>query len=260
MLKTTVAIAATSDEAARIEGALKLGVEPDEVAVEPIDNDTYNVSMVNAPGQFDIVILERKMVATLQIITPPLGNGKPVAVQDIEKALADLKIVYGINKEVIENIVSEVAETGSPRENIQIATGEAARDGVDTRIEFKFHLNGEDPETIDISRKGGSLDAAAVCKEMVSAGDVLAIKIPPEKPVNGCTVTGETLIGAEPKDKTVAAKTNVTLLKDNLTYVVAEGRKNSGSQCRYRQRHGAYTGRSLMMVLSSLHQSMGWSC
>ena len=79
MLKTSVAISSTSDEAARIEGALKLGVEPDDVAVEPIDNDTYNVSMVNAPGQFDIVILERKMVATLQIITPPLGNGKPVA-------------------------------------------------------------------------------------------------------------------------------------------------------------------------------------
>ena len=223
MLKTTVAIAAASEEAARVEGALKLGVAPDEVTVEPIDKDTYNVSMVNAPGQFDIVILERKMVATLQIITPPLGNGKPVAVPDIEKALADLKIVYGIKKEVIENIVSEVAETGSPRENIQIATGQAARDGIDARIEFKFCLNGEDPETIDISRKGGSLDAAAVCKEMVSAGDVLAIKIPPEKPVNGCTVTGETLSGAEPKDKTVAAGTNVTLLKDNLTYVVAEG-------------------------------------
>jgi len=223
MLKTSVAISSTSDEAARIEGALKLGVEPDEVTVEPIDRDTYDVSMVNAPGQFDIVILEGKMVATLQIIRPPLGNGKPVAVQDIEKALADLKIVYGISREVIENIVSEVAETGSPRENIQIATGKAARDGVDARIEYKFRLNGEDPETTDISRQRGKLDAAAVRKEMFSAGDVLAIKIPPEKPVNGCTVTGDTLLGAEPKDKTVDAGTNVTLLKDNVTYVAAEG-------------------------------------
>ena len=223
MLKTTVSISSTSDVAARIEGALKLGVEPDEVTVEPIDRDTYDVSMVNAPGQFDIVILEGKMVATLQIIRPPLGNGKPVAVQDIEKALADLKIVYGISREVIENIVSEVAETGSPRENIQIATGKAARDGVDARIEYKFRLNGEDPETTDISRQRGKLDAAAVRKEMFSAGDVLAIKIPPEKPVNGCTVTGDTLLGAEPKDKTVDAGTNVTLLKDNVTYVAAEG-------------------------------------
>ena len=223
MLKTTVTISSTSDEAARIEGALKLSVEPDEVTVEPIDKDTYDVSMMNAPGQFDIVIIERHMVATLKIITPPVGNGKPVAVQDIEKALADLKIVCGINSEVIENIVSEVAETGSPRENMQIATGEPARDGVDARIEYKFRLNGEDPETADISRQSSKLDAAAVRKEMFSAGDVLAIKIPPQKPVNGCTVTGDTLLGAEPKDKTVVAGTNVTLLKDNVTYVVAEG-------------------------------------
>ena len=223
MLKTTVTISSTSDVAARIEGALKLGVEPDEVTVEPIDIDTYDVSMMNAPGQFDIVILEHHMVATLKIITPPLGNGKPVAVQDIEKALADLKIVYGINREVIENIVSEVAETGSPREDIQIVTGEPARDGVDARTEYKFRLNGEDPETADISRQRRKLDAAAVRKEMFSAGDVLAIKIPPEKPVNGCTVTGDTLLGAEPKDKTVVAGTNVRLLKDNVTYVVAEG-------------------------------------
>jgi uncharacterized protein (DUF342 family) len=195
MLKTTVTISSTSDEAARIEGALKLSVEPDEVTVEPIDKDTYDVSMMNAPGQFDIVIIERHMVATLKIITPPVGNGKPVAVQDIEKALADLKIVYGINSEVIENIVSEVAETGSPRENMQIATGEPARDGVDARIEYKFRLNGEDPETADISRQSSKLDAAAVRKEMFSADDVLAIKIPPQKPVNGCTVTGDTLLG-----------------------------------------------------------------
>ena len=93
MLKTSVTISSDSDKSARLDGALKLGVGPNEVRVEAIDKDTYEVSMMNAPGQFDIVILEGKMVATLQIIRPPLGNGKPVAVQDIEKALADLKIV-----------------------------------------------------------------------------------------------------------------------------------------------------------------------
>ena len=222
MLKTSVTISSDSDKSARLDGALKLGVEPNEVRVEAIDKDTYEVSMMNAPGQFDILILERHMVATLKIITPPLGNGKPVAVQDFEKALADLKIVYGINREVIENIVSEVADSGNPRENIQIATGEPARDGVDARIEYKFRLNGEDPEIADISRRKGKLDAA-VRKDMFAAGDVLAIKVPLQKPVDGCTVTGETVSGAEPKDKTVTAGKNVALRKDKVTYVVAEG-------------------------------------
>jgi len=222
MLKTTVTISSDSDKSARIDGALKLGVEPDEVRVEPIDKDTYKVSMINVPGQVDVAILEDQMVAAIKMITPPLGNGTPASVNDIEKALADLKIVYGISKEVIKNIVSEVTDSGSPRKNIQIATGEPAKDGVDARIEYKFRLNGEDPEIADISRRKGKLDAA-VRKDMFAAGDVLAIKVPLQKPVDGCSVTGKTVSGAEPKDKTVTAGTNVALLKDEVTYVVAEG-------------------------------------
>ena len=48
--------------------------------------------------------------------------------------------------------------------------------------------------------------------------------MPPEEPVNGTTVTGDSLSGAEPKDKTVTAETNATLLKDKVTNVVAEAR------------------------------------
>ena len=56
MLLTTVTLSSASEEAARIEGAQKLGVEPDEITVVPTDEDTYDVSMMNAPGQFDIVL------------------------------------------------------------------------------------------------------------------------------------------------------------------------------------------------------------
>ena len=223
MLKTTVTISSDSEKSACIDGALKLGVEPDKVRVEPIDKDTYKVSMINVPGQVDIAILEDQMVAALKMITPPLGNGTPASVKDIEKALAKLKIVYGINRQVIENIVAEVVDTGSPRENIQIAAGKPAKDGVDARIEYKFRLNGEDPEIANISRQNGKLDTASMGKDMFVAGDVLAIKVPSQKPADGCTVTGETISGAEPEDKTVVAGENVTLLEDKVTYVVAEG-------------------------------------
>jgi uncharacterized protein (DUF342 family) len=223
MLKTTITISSDSDKSARIDGALKLGVEPDKVRVEPIDKDAYEVSMIDAPGQVDVAILEDQMIAALKMIIPPQGNGTPASFKDIERALAELKIIYGINKQVIENIVAEVADTGRPRENIQIAAGKPAKDGVDARIEYKFRLNGEDPEIADISRQKGKLDTASMCKDMFAAGDVLAIKVPSQKPVDGCTVTGETISGAEPEDKTVVAGENVTLLKDNVTYVVAEG-------------------------------------
>ena len=387
MRQTTVTISEENDKAARIEGARQLGVQPDEVTVVQVNKATYIVSKKNAPGQFDIVIREDKMGAAIKTITPPLGNGKPVTVEDIKHALADLNIVVGIDNQVIEKIVSEVIDTNTPKNNIQVAVGEAAKsgkdgrvelkigrgavnkvpsansmvkqgqivavrvpptkgepgrnilgeevaqhgkdvnftagdnvivtedgstfiaalygearstskdvsvenlvkvnksgmwakmsifptladnskltfkdvcatleqtgivhgikedliknvieagetarnltlaeatlakDGVDARIEFKFRLNGDDPETIDAARQAGSLHASAILKEMVTAGDVLAIKIPVEEPVHGSTVSGDTLFGSKPKDKHVTAGTNVAVLDDGLTYVVAE--------------------------------------
>ena len=222
MLQTKVTVSSDNDETARIDAAEKLGVQPDEVTVESSDGEIYTVTMLNAPGQLDIVLLDRKMNATIRTITPPLGNGKPLKVKDIEEALSDLNIVFGINRELIENIAAEVVATGIAQKNVRIASGEPAKDGVDARIAFKFGLNGEDPGTVDTSRQSSKPDTTTVTKEMVAAGDVLAIKIPSEKPINGTTVTGETLLGAEPKDKALMVGANVTLLEDNVTYIVSE--------------------------------------
>ena len=384
MQHITVTISAETDESARIEGARQLGVQPDDVNVVTVDEKTYAVSIKNLPGQFDIAVSEDKMGAAIRTISPPLGEGKPVTVEDIEHALADLKIVFGIN-----NIVSEVINTGTPLNNIQVAVGEPpesgqdgridlkigqdavnkdpnanmmvkpgqivavripdtngtpgrnifgeevpakkgneidfasgnnitvtkdgntlmaaiygtarltpkrvsvenpvkvdksgmwakmsifptladnskltyedvctaleqagvisgikedsvikaieadeplldlmvaeavpAKDGVNARIEFKFRLNGDDPETVDAARQDGKLPESSVIKELFSAGDVLAIKTLPEKPLHGITITGKPLTGAEPKDKQITPGTNVTVLDDGVTFVVAEG-------------------------------------
>ncbi|MBW1959364.1 MAG: DUF342 domain-containing protein [Deltaproteobacteria bacterium] len=389
MQHTTVTISAGNNKTARIQGARQLGVQPDEVKVVPVDEKTYSVSIKNMPGQFEITVQEDKMVAVIETITPPLDNGKPVTVEDIEHALADLGIIFGINKEVIKNIVCEVVDTGTPRNNIQVAAGEPAKagndgridfkigrgavnkdpnantmvkpgqiiavrisagkgtpgknifgeevpsirgnevdfapgdhvtvsedgntfiaeiygaakltpkkvwvenlvkvstsgmwaklsifptladnsqlayqdvyaaleqsgvisgikedsikkaieagepirdfmvaeanpakDGVNARIDFKFRLNGDDPEIVDAARHDGSLPAPSVIKEMFWPGDVIAVKIPQEKPFHGSTIFGKTLTGAEPKDKQIKAGTNVTVLDDGVTFVVADG-------------------------------------
>jgi len=387
--QTTVTVSAETDENARIEGAQQLGVQPEDVEIVSIDEKTYAVSIKDMPGQFDIGVLDDKMGAVIRTITPPLGRGKPVKVEDIEHALADLKIVFGIDKEAIKNTVSEVINTRTACNNIQVAAGEPAqngqdgridlkigqnavnktpnanmmvkpgqiiavripaakgspgknifgeevpakkgneadfssgdnvtvtkdgnalvaaiygtarltrnivsvenpvkvdksgmwakmaifptladnskltyndvsraleqvgvisgikedsiikaieanvplrnlmvaeavpaKDGVDARIEFKFRLNGDDPEAVDAARKDGKLSEASVIKELFSAGDVLAIKTLPEKPLNGTTITGKPLSGAEPKDKQITPGANVTILDDGVTFVVAEG-------------------------------------
>lgn len=389
MQRTTVTVSVETDKSARIEGARQLGVQPEDVNVVPVDEKTYAVSIENMPGQFDIAVSEDKMGAAISTITPPLGKGKPVTVEDIEHALADLKIIFGIDKKAIKNSVSDVINTGTPGNNIQIAVGEPpktgqdgridlkisqdavnkdpnanmmvkpgqivavripaangtpgrnifgeevpakkgneadfssgdnvtvakdgntmmaaiygkakltqknvsienpvkvdksgmwakmsifptladnsrlsyqdvcqtleqigvvsgikedsvikaieadepfrdlmvaeatpAKDGVNARIEFKFHLNGDDPETVDAARQDSALPESSVIKELFSAGDVLAIKTLPEKPLHGSTITGKPLTGAEPKDKQITPGTNVTVLDDGVTFVVAEG-------------------------------------
>lgn len=389
MQRTTATISVENKKTARIEGARKLGVQPDQVEVIQVDETTYAVSIKNMPGQFEITVQEDKMGAVIETITPALGNGKPVKVEDIEHALADMGIIFGINEEVIKNIVSEVMDTGTSRNNIQIAAGEPARagkdgridlkigqdavnkdpnanrivkpgqivavkisagkgtpgrnifgeeipsrkgievdftpgenvtvsqdgntfvsaiygaaklspkrvsvenmikvskagtwaklsifptladnskltyqdvctmleqsgvisgikedsikkaieagepirdfmvaeatpakDGVHARIDFKFCLNGDDPEIVDAARREGKLSAPSVIKEIFSSGDVIAIKTPQEKPLHGSTIFGMTLAGAEPKDKQIKAGTNVTILDDGVTFVVADG-------------------------------------
>ncbi len=389
MQPSTVTVSVETDKSARIEGARQLGVQPEDVKVVLVDEKTYAVSIKNMPGQFDIAVSEDKMGAAIRTITPPLGKGKPVTVEDIEHALADLKIVSGIDKEVIKNVVPEVINTGTPGNDIQVAVGEPAesgqdgridlkigqdavnkdpkanmmvkpdqivavripatkgtpgrnifgeevparmgneadfatgdnvtvtkdgntilaaiygtalltrkkvsvespvkvskdgmwakmsifptladnskltykdvctalgkagvisgikedsvikaieadeplrdfmvaeaapaKDGVNARIEFKFRLNGDDPETVDAARQDGRLPESSVIKEMFSAGDVLAIKTLPEKPLHGITITGKPLTGAEPKDKQITPGANVAVLYDGVTFVVAEG-------------------------------------
>lgn len=223
MPQTAVTISCDNDQTARIQGAEKLGVQPDKVTVKSVDPETYKVTLLDVPGQLDIVVLDRAMNAVIREITPPVGDGRPVSVEDVEKKLADLNVVFGIDKEVIENTVAEVAATGIAQHNVRVAAGKPAKDGVDARIDFKFRLSGEDPEVVEASRRRGKLDPTAVTKEMVSEGQVVAVKIPLEEPVDGSTVTGEPLSGAEPKDKTLTAGTNVTLLEDQVTCIVAKG-------------------------------------
>ncbi len=207
MRQTTVTISEENDKAARIEGARQLGVQPDEVTVVQVDKATYIVSMKNAPGQFDIVIREDKMGATIKTITPPLGNGKPVTVEDIKHALADLNIVVGINMEVIVNIVSEVIDTDTPRNNIQVAVGESAKSGKDGRIELKIGQ--------------GAVNKDPSANSMVKQGQIVAVRIPATKGAPGRNIFGEEVPAEDGKDVNFAAGDNVIITEDGITFIAA---------------------------------------
>jgi uncharacterized protein len=207
MQLTTVIISAGDNNSARVEGARQLGVQPEKVSVVQVDETTYTVSITNMPGQFEIFIQEDKMGAVLETITPPAGNGRPVTVEDIEHALTGLGITFGINKDVIKNIVSEVVEAAAPRTNIQIAAGEPAKTGEDGRIDFKI---GQGAENKDPN-----------ANRMVRPGQIVAVRISAEKGTTGRNIFDEEVPSSRGKEIDFAPGDNVTVSRDGKTFSAA---------------------------------------
>lgn len=389
MHPASVTITAPSMEAARDQGAQRLGVSPEDVTVTSSGESTYTVSVKRAPGRFSLAIQEDKLAAMIEVITPPSGGGRPVTAADIENELAQRNITFGIDHAAIEQVAAEVEATGKKQVNVRIAEGQPpvrgsdgavqffvgegasnrdplacravksgqviakhtsategtagrdifgeeiaseagkdkeiyagehvtvsddgaafiaerygtvetlgnrisvnpcvrisddgvsarmlvcpkladnsplelvdvfgelrqagvvfgilekelaaalgpgqraqeievahgipAQDGVDARITFSFRLDGLDPTLTDARRKTEVHDEKDIVKEFVTEGDVLAVKTPMRPAVEGHRVTGETVSGRAAKDAVITAGTGVTLMNDGLTYVVAEG-------------------------------------
>ena len=124
MAPTSVTIAAPSAEAARDQGARELGVQAEQVTVEPSGESAYTVALKSAVGHLDVTVSEDRMTAQIDVITPAVGEGKPVTVAAIEDVLAEHKVTFGIDKEAIEQIIAEVAGTGVARKNVLVAAGD----------------------------------------------------------------------------------------------------------------------------------------
>ena len=159
-----------------------------------------------------------EMWAEMPII-PKLADNSPFTVQDALAALEQAGVVFGVKKEAI----IEALEEGQAVPNLRVAEAAPAVDGVDTRIDYKFRLNGRHPETLDAEIKKGTVQRDRVAKELVSSGDVLATLTPAEKPVHGNTVKGITLTGKDAVNRSLKAGENVTQSDDGLTFVFREG-------------------------------------
>ncbi|MFH1489033.1 MAG: flagellar assembly protein A [Pseudomonadota bacterium] len=207
MKQISITIGLKDEKSALIEGARKLGLPPEELTCTRLDQDRYLVEMKDAPGQFEIFAREDHMEVLIKIITPPRGKGEPVTVEDIEQALADRKIIFGIHAEAIREVVSRAAETGVPQGNITIAVGEPPREGREGRIEIKV---GRDAENSDPEGRS-----------MAKQGQILAVRIPAEKGVPGRTVQGRDVPAKDGKDPDFSAGENVTLSKDGSMFTSA---------------------------------------
>ncbi len=208
MIKYRVYIKSKNSKNALIEGAEKLGIDPSLARVCEEDGENFVISKINSPGEFEIDTRDDRLAAVLRTITPPSGTGKPVTVEDIEKSLSEMGIVFGIDKEIISATVREVKETGKTRKNIIIAKGNPPEKGKKAIIELK---TGRD-----------ALNKDPKASVMVKPGQVVAVKIPATPGNPGKDIFGEELPPIPGEDVEYLPGENV-FIKDNSYISVAYG-------------------------------------
>lgn len=220
MKANSVMISAPNAETACTEGAKALGLQPDQVTVELTGQSTYVVTPKSAPGGLEVAVSEDKMTAQIEVIFPPVGDGAPITVADVEAALAERKVTFGIDKGAIEKVIAEVAATGEARENVVVATGEQLVPSQNASVEFKVGdaAENQDPRA----------------RHSVRPGQTLAVIIPATEGKAGRNVLGEEVPCEGGQDEELAAGDNVALLADSVTltakaYGIAERRGNKVS-------------------------------
>ena len=144
-------------------------------------------------------------------LTPPLLSGKTLDLQDIEALLKERGIVYGIDKQKIQ----ETLDAELFNIPILIATGTKPIPGQDSKIQFYFtqnpviQLKEQDFGRVDFFGELGLLNS-------VQENQLLATKIPEKKGVPGKNIFGEAIPTKNGKDIPFGVLENATLSDDKL--------------------------------------------
>jgi len=156
------------------------------------------------PTHVEISVSADTMSAVIQHITQPRGNSPDLTIEDVEKALAEKKVTFGIMDMVIKQLVSEMPMAFENNKHILVAEGMPPTDGEDATVVFKAgeHAENQDEEA-DI---------------YVRPTQVIAEIIPPTEAVNGINVLGKEIKPKKGKPCGVKAGKNVTLSVDKTGF------------------------------------------
>jgi uncharacterized protein len=204
MTPTSVVIAAQDTEAARREGARKLCVQPDQVTVRPSGESAYTVALKSAPGGFEITVSEDKMSAAIEITGPPKDPDEPVTAAEVEKAVAEKGLSFGMDPEAIRKVVKDAAG-GKAQESVVVAAGRPPVPGCDASIEFG---SGE-----------RVVDERSLSRYSVKPGQVVAAKTPAAEGTEGMNVLGEAVPCEVTQDRELFAGENISVSENGATFV-----------------------------------------
>ncbi len=186
-------------------------------------------------GQIFINITPDEMFAQLTIV-PPQGGGKDITEDDVNIALKNHNIVFGIKKDIISKLVKRGFDAKNdptillePIEDI-IAEGQNVQNGEDAKLEMLFDTTAgqnETPSDASVNQEeqqeGDKVDYRNVKSiQNVKKGTPITKKIPPTNGINGMTVTGKVIKAKPGNDVKFIIGKGVVPAPDNPELYLAE--------------------------------------
>ena len=161
---------------------------------------------------FQIEVSKDRMTVTMKIDRQP--GKKKKKKQDILDALAERRIVFGIDEVAIERGLEHGSQT-------VIATGKPPEPGKDATIVRKFDAESKGKIKED---KFGRVDYKNMNLFLIARkGDVIAERIPHTQGVDGTNVFGDTLRAKPGKPKPVPAGKNTEIQDENFVVATLDG-------------------------------------
>jgi hypothetical protein len=175
IIRNQVTIHTDDPDEALQAGAIMLKVDPSALECTKMDSEHYQVSLKNVAGRFQIRVSDDEMTASLVILVPPKGEGKPVDAKSILKELLVQKVTYGILHDEIKAAVTRCRSEKVVVENVVVARGIPPVEGRDAQLEQLVDQRSIAAPGTEVARK-------LHCSEGQSGKNVRGVEVPPSKP------------------------------------------------------------------------------
>ncbi len=158
----------------------------------------------------EVLVNDDKKVAYIRLI-PPLNGGMPPVFETLKKALEDANVVYGVRYDVLEKLATSLQYNKS----IKIAEALLPIPGKNSQVEYKFHST-KDKKPKELP--DGSVDFKSLgILENVRKEEILCIKIPATKGIDGIDVHGNPIEAKKGNDIPLVLGLNTYLSTDGLS-------------------------------------------
>ena len=182
-----------------------------------LNKDGFTISVSgHRDGSLEIETSRDRMNA-MAYVHHPSGNGKALTAETIKQQLAQANVTYGIQEDVIEDLVEDQGKTMV--NEIIVAQGKLPVDGEDARFVSLVEGVSErrkpllDDEPVDYREFGGV--------DSVAPGDRILKRVPPTPGVDGYNVFGELIPARAGKDKELKLNRSVQLDPEDPDIVIA---------------------------------------